>query len=267
MEYSDLHVHSRFSDGAHTVEEIVRAAAEKGLVSVGISDHSFTRFDLRYCMEETAVPAYLEEIRRVRDRYAGQIEVYAGMELDGYTELPDRSGFDYLIGDCHYVRTWDGYHSVDHAIDEQKAAIDAYFDGDPLAYAQAYYETFVSRTAAHRPDILGHFDVVSKFGAVDEEDPVYRRLAADALIACLEITPIVELNTGPLTRGWRNTGFPHAFLLKEVLAHGGRVILSSDAHDARNLAGCFGPAAEFLRSLGFTSHVVLRGGSFSDAAL
>lgn len=267
MRYSDLHTHTTFSDGRQTVEEMVQAAIAKNMISIGISDHSFTSYDLRYCMKEDSLAAYLREIRRVGEKYRDQIEVYAGLEYDGYSELPDRSAFDYLIGDCHYVRTWDGYHSVDHAKDEQWAAIEAYFDSDPLAYARAYYETYVERTRAHRPDILGHFDVVTKHGHVDISDPRYRAMAVEALVACLEITPILEVNTGSVIRGWSGCPFPDPFLLREALAHGGKLMFNSDSHRADTLTGWFDGAAELARSVGFTDMVVLRGGVFETVGL
>ena len=267
MRYSDLHTHTTFSDGLHSVEEMVQSAIRKNMVSIGISDHSFTGFDLRYCMKQDRLQHYLEEIRRVKALYRDQIEVYAGLEYDGYSELPDRSAFDYLIGDCHYIRTYDGYHSVDHAKDEQWATIETYFDRDSMAYARAYYETYVARTQAHRPDILGHFDVVVKHGFIDEQRADYRSLAVEALIACLEITPIVEINTGSVIRKWRDSPFPNEFLMKAILDHGGKILFSSDSHRAETLTGWFDPAAELAKSIGFKSMMLLRNGAFQEVGI
>lgn len=267
MRYSDFHTHTTFSDGIHTVEEMVQGAIAKHMEAIGISDHSYTDFDRRYCIKEEQVGAYLAEIRRVREKYAGQIEVYAGLEYDGYTELKNREQFDYLIGDCHYVKTFDGYHSVDHEKQEQWDAIAAYFGGDAIAYSKAYFETAVQRTQAHRPDILGHFDLSAKFGFVDETDPAYRAMAVEALAACLAVTPIVELNTGAIARGVRSKPYPADFLLPEILRRGGKIILSSDAHRRENLAFWFDAAAERLRAAGFRSIVTLRGGKFEETGI
>ncbi|HTP65908.1 MAG TPA: PHP domain-containing protein [Geobacteraceae bacterium] len=38
-EYIDLHIHSRYSDGLHEPEELVRMAADKGLRAVALTDH------------------------------------------------------------------------------------------------------------------------------------------------------------------------------------------------------------------------------------
>ena len=70
MRYSDLHTHTVFSDGICTMEEMVRAAAEKGLISIGISDHSYTDFDLRYCIREEQLPAYHAQLQRLKAAYA-----------------------------------------------------------------------------------------------------------------------------------------------------------------------------------------------------
>ena len=267
MRYSDLHTHTTFSDGRNSIEEVVKGAIDKGLVSIGISDHSFTPFDLRYCMKEGREGEYLAEIARVRDQYRDQIEVYAGLEYDGYSELENRESFDYLIGDCHYIKTWDGYHSVDHAKDEQWAAIEAYFDSDPMAYARAYYETYVERTQVHRPDVLGHFDVVTKHGFVDEESPIYRKMAAEALAACLKVTPIVEVNTGSVIRKWKDRPFPAFFLLGEICALGGSILFSSDSHCSNTLGGWFDQGVELAKAVGFDSMIVLRAGTFAEIGI
>ena len=267
MRYSDLHVHTAFSDGVHTMEDMVRAAVERGFVSIGISDHSYTPFDLRYCIRQESMPAYHAELCRLKAQYADSIEVYAGLEYDGYSELKDRQLYDYLIGDCHYIKVGDSYFSVDHAAQEQKQTIDEWFGGDPLAYCRAYFETYVERTRLHQPDVLGHFDLVTKFGFVDEDDPAYRRMAADALLACLEVTPLAELNTGAMARGLRKAPYPHLFLLRELLHHGGRIILSSDAHRWENLGFGFGDALALLRAAGFRSVAMLHRGVFEDVGI
>lgn len=268
MNYTNLHTHSTFSDGKYTVEELARLAMENGLPAIGISDHSFTEFDQRYCMRPGRIEEYLREIRRVQAAYKDRIEVYAGLEWDGYSELPEREDFDYLIGSCHYVRVSDGsYHSVDHAREEHWGAINGYFEGDPIAYARTYFETYEARTQAHRPDILGHFDLVTKFGAVGPEDAAYRKMSAEALEACLQVTPVVELNTKPIVRAWKDEPFPGPFLLKQILNFGGKVILSSDFHGPEQLTGWFDEGVELLRGVGFRTMVVMRGGKLEEIGI
>ena len=267
MRYSDLHTHTVFSDGVHTMEEMVRAAVEKDFVSIGISDHSYTPFDRTYCMRKEQIDAYHGELCRLKEAYAGQIEVYAGLECDGYTELTDRERYDYIIGDCHYIQLGGVYFSVDHAREGQEETLRQWFAGDPLAYARAYFDTYVERMRICRPDILGHFDLAAKFGFMPEENPVYRDMAVDALLAVLEVTPVVEVNTGAVARGIRKEMYPNRFLLREILLHGGRVLLSGDAHRCETLGFAFDDARELLREIGFRSVTMLRQGAFQDVGM
>ena len=267
MRYSDLHTHTVFSDGVNTMEEMVRAAVERNFVSIGISDHSYTAFDLTYCMPVERLEDYHAELNRLKALYAGQIEVYAGLEQDGYAELADRGRYDYIIGDCHYIRVGQQYFSVDHDRELQKNTVQQWFGGDAMAYARAYFDTYVERMQLCRPDVLGHFDLAAKFGLVDENSPVYRSMALEALLTVLEVTPILEMNTGAIARGLRKEAYPNRFLLKEILAHGGRVLLSGDAHSCRTLGFAFDDAADLLRENGFRSVVMLQKGVFEEVGL
>jgi hypothetical protein len=69
---ADTHVHTRFSDGAHTVEEVARKAKSFGCDVLGITDHADR--GLRAATRE-----YLEAIQVARRQHPGLI-VMAGLE-------------------------------------------------------------------------------------------------------------------------------------------------------------------------------------------
>ena len=267
MILSNLHTHTVFSDGKQTPRENVEAALARGFASIGISDHGYTHFDLRYCMKKEAVDTYIETLRALKEEYAGRIEVYLGLEYDGYTDLEKRERFDYLIGDCHYVKTSGGYFSVDHCFEGHTALCNDWFDGDYIAFAKAYYEGYTERMLAVRPEVLGHFDLVTKFGMIDEASPVYLGYAKEALVACLSVTPFVELNTGLIARGYRTVTCPAPYLWKEVVAHGGKFVLASDSHDIANLDFYFKECAALLKQNGIRSVAVLKNGAFQEVGL
>ena len=268
LKYTDLHTHTIFSDGAYTVEKLVQLAIEADLAAIGISDHSFTEFDQRYCMKSNKLDEYVKEVRQVQELYKDRIEVYAGLEYDGYSELDGLERFDYLIGSCHYIKAPDGsYHSVDHARGEHWDTINQHFNSDPIAYARTYFETYEARTRAHRPDILGHYDVVSKFNAMGPDDPAYRKMSVEALESCLKITPVIELNTKPIVKAWKDETFPGNFLLKEIYKLNGKIILSSDFHGAEQLGGWFDEATEMLKNIGFKSMILMRKGKLEEVGI
>ena len=266
MRYSNLHTHTTYSDGKQSVRENIESAIEKSMLSLGFSDHSYTDFDLSYCIKKEKLPEYINEVRTLGKEYSGRIEIYLGYELDGFATMEDRGLYDYIIGDIHYVRTSDGLKDVDNSSNHLEN-VNTYFGGDHMAFAAAYYEAYAERIQVIRPDVLGHFDLVTKFGYVDENDPRYRKMALEALEASLAVCPIVEMNTGAMSRGYRKAPYPAIFLLDEIRSRGGRIMLSSDSHSAENLIYYFDESVELLKANGFDSIVMLVGGKFEEIGI
>lgn len=264
MRYSNFHTHTTFSDGKNSIRENIEAAIAKDMISLGFSDHSYTDFDLTYCIKKEDLPKYISEVRAMQAEYADRIEIYLGYELDGFAKMDNRELFDYTIGDCHYVRTPDGLRSVDNNVRDFVDIGETVFGGDYIAFSKAYYEIYAERMPIIRPDILGHIDLVTKFGYVDEDDPRYRAYATEALVASLEVCPIVEMNTGAISRGHRTTPYPAPFMLREIRERGGRIILSSDSHRATDLTASFDDCLEILRANNINSVVALVGGKFEE---
>lgn len=258
MRFSNLHQHSTFSDGKSTMEEVVRAAIAKNFVSIGFSDHSFTACDPSYCMKREQYQNYFAEIARLREKYAGQIDVLTGIEQDYFSE-EDPKLYDYRIGSVHYLILNGKCYDVDGR-EEQAACIANEFGGDLLEYSKRYYELAVKNVEKNKPEIIGHFDVLSKFGVFDEDDPAYRKIAAEALDEAMKTTPLVEINTGAISRGIKTMPYPHTFLIERVLQNGGEVILSADSHHADTIDCHFAECCKLLRGIGF-DHVVQRNAS------
>lgn len=267
MRYSNLHTHTIFSDGTCMPEEMILAAIEKNMLSIGFSDHSPMENTIFYYMRDSAVPAYCREIRRLAEKYKGQIEIALGMELDWLTEGIDRSQLDYIIGDCHDVITCDGPQSIDHCTEVQQRTLREYFGMDSIAYAKAYFRTYAEAMRSMKPDILGHFDLPCKFGLMDESNPAYLSAAREALAAVLEVTPAIELNTGAISRGYRTIPYPAPYLLNDVRQLGGKFILSSDCHAAENVIFAFEEARGLLISHGFDSMLVWKDGALQEVGL
>ena len=267
MKKSNLHTHTDFSDGLHSAEENILSAIEKGFVSVGISDHSLTDFDLSYCMKKEREKEYVDTLRALADKYRGKIQVFCGLELDGASDGSIRRELDYIIGDCHYVFKECAYHSIDHSEEGHLALIKEYFDSDPMRLARAYFETYVDKMIKLKPDILGHFDLVAKYNAMPEESREYQSLATEALLALIPSCPIFEMNTGAVARGIRKTPYPADYLLRELKLHGGKIVLSSDSHDKNNLDFAFDRAVEILKAHGFESVLVLEKNGFVETAI
>ena len=266
MRFSNMHQHSTFSDGADPMEAVVQSAIARNFVSLGFSDHSFTPCDTSYCMKLERYNAYLAEIARLRDQYADRLEVLAGLELDYFSEA-DRSRFDYWIASVHYLILNDTCYPIDHSRPQQLSCIANSCGGSKLEFAKRYYDLVVRNVTRSKPDTVGHFDVITKFGIIDEDDPAYRRVALQALDEVLQICPRIEMNTGAISRGVRQTPYPNIFLLRRVREKGGEVILSSDSHRADTIDCAFPECVATLRTLGFDHIVQLRKDGFHSVAI
>lgn len=267
MNYSNLHTHSVYSDGKNTPSEIIETAIAQNMTAIGISDHSYTFFDTRYCLAEEKNQAYITELRALKAKYASQIDVLVGIELDGFSQGYDKSDFDYVIGSCHYINFGGDYRSVDSSLDGVVDTINTYCDGDPLRFARLYFETYSSLLDAMRPDILGHIDLAAKLGVINEESPKYRKMALETLVDALSHTQLIELNTGAISRGYRKIPYPAPFLLREIKAHGGKIILSSDSHSKDTLTFFFDESLDILRQNGINSIVTYKNGSFEEIGI
>lgn len=256
MRFSNLHQHTTFSDGADTMEAVVQEAIRRDFVSIGFSDHSFTPCDTSYCMKETDYPAYFAEIARLKEKYRDRIDILTGLELDYYSEA-DRSRFDYWIASVHYLIIEGRCYPIDHSRRQQLACIETECGGSLLEFARKYYDCVVRNVARCAPDIVGHFDVITKFGLIDDRDPAYQRIAKSALDSVMQVTKRIEMNTGAIAKKIRQTPYPAPFLLQRVLENGGEIVLSADAHRADTIDCYFRECIAQLRTVGF-DHIVQR---------
>ncbi len=250
MRFSNFHTHTTFSDGKNTAEEMLLSAIDKGFTAIGFSDHSETQCDLSYCMKLSDYPAYFKTVNALKEKYAGKIDVLLGLELDYYSEII-REGLDYTIGSVHYICAKGECHPIDHSREQQEACIASLCGGDPVEMAKRYYDILVEHIGRCRPTFIGHFDVITKFGIFDNPSDRYYDVATEALDAAMAICPVLEVNTGAISRKKRDLPYPADFLLRRIKEKGGEVILSSDSHAVDTLDCFFPESVSILRGVGF----------------
>lgn len=246
MTDKDFHVHTTYSDGDNSPEEMILAAMEKGMTKIGISDHSYTWFDETYCIQKDRIADYKQEIKALKEKYKGQIEVFCGIEQDYYSEEPT-GDYDYVIGSVHYLKVADGFVYVDEDPSLFQKAIDESFGGDVYAFAEGYFATVADVVNKTGADIIGHFDLFSKFNEdvkagkknlfFDPDHPRYVAAWKKAVDALLPFEKYFEINTGGMASGRKTDPYPSAEIQNYIRLHGGKLLLSSDAHKIENL--CF----------------------------
>lgn len=264
---ANFHTHSTFSDGKDEPEEIIKYAIECGFDALGFSDHAFMDHDRRYCMKDTN--GYIAEIQRLKEKYANKIQIYLGTEED-VSHLANRKDFEYIISSLHFIYFQGKYYPLDSNYEYYTTCLNL-FDGNEIALADAYYNTFVECLIKRKPNIIGHFDLVTKFDELHQDrflhNEKYWLLAENYLKKALSIGSIFEVNTGLITRGFRSSPCPHERLLKIIAKEGGKVTLSSDAHEAKHLSSGFVQAKQILREVGFDGSYVLFNGQWEKVSL
>ncbi len=259
---TNYHTHTNMCDGKNTPEEMVVSAIEKGFDAIGFSGHGYTDFDLSYCMKD--MDKYISVINGLKEKYKDKIQVYLGVEEDA-DYLINRADFDYIIGSSHYFKIAGKLYPIDCSPDNFERGVQMY-DGDILRLAQDYYIRFCEYILKRKPDIVGHFDLVTKYDEIGESrflnNADYIRLAEKYMEYALKSDCIFEVNTGAISRGYRKNPYPQENLLHIINKNGGKVTLSSDCHNSDFLDCYFNESKKMLKDIGFDGVYVLYNGEW-----
>ena len=246
----DFHIHTTFSDGKNTPEEMIKAAIDMGLSDIGFTDHSYTSFDTSYCMPAEKREEYFEEINMLKKKYRGRINVLCGIEQDYYADFSSEP-YDYVIGGVHYVFIGGKYIPVDSDPEELEKDVKEYAGGDFLTVCEKYFETVSDVVQKTGADIIGHFDLICKFneknGFFDENDPRYVAAWKSAADKLLQYNIPFEINTGPISRGYKTVPYPNSEMLRYIREKGGKFILSSDSHKKEGICFKFDEYEDYIR--------------------
>lgn len=254
----NLHTHTTFCDGRDTPEDTVKEAIKRGFDSIGFSAHAITEFNIDCELRD--VSGYIEEVNSLKEKYAGIIDIFLGAEFDYYSAglMPDGC-YDYKIGSVHFAKT-DGeeYLDFDYKPEIMRRQINKFFGGNSVAYAKRYYEIMADMPNKIRADIVGHFDLLTKFteknpDILDTGNKEYKSAALEALHAVREKMEFFEVNTGAISRGHRTLPYPAPFILDEMKSLKCKLVLTSDCHSKEFLGCHFNESKEYIKSHGFDS--------------
>ena len=236
---SDLHTHTCFCDGKDTPEEMVLSAIDKGLKTIGLVVHCYTEFEPSYCVDKDSEKAFKKEVKRLKSKYADKIEVKCGIEQD-IRATYDAEGYDYIIGSSHFFWFNGEWYHVDYKKDYFIDVVNKKFGGDYYSAAEHYYENVSKIVDKTHPDIIAHFDLITKFNEnnnlFDTSHPRYVKAVDSAVDELVRYNIPFEINTGAISRGYRGEPYPESYALNRIKAKGGKLVLSSDSHSKENIA-------------------------------
>jgi histidinol phosphatase-like PHP family hydrolase len=102
----DLQMHSTWSDGGESIEELAEGAYELGWSRIGVTDHSYGLPIARGMSMDSARQQH-HEIDGLNEQFSGRVRIYKGVEAnilaDGALDLQsdERSVFEYVIASPH----------------------------------------------------------------------------------------------------------------------------------------------------------------------
>lgn len=252
--FQNLHTHTKYVDGYATAKEMALAAIVSGGDSIGFSEHSHVPFDPEYSMSIEDTPKYISDVLYLKKELEDEIEVFLGLEQDYYTDyVPD--GLEYIIGTVHHIEYEGKFITVDACAKSLKKAADEHFGGDFYALSEVYFATVGDIMNKMDADIIGHFDLLSKFNfdgkIFDESNPRYVKAAISAMDKLMEKNKLFEVNTGAMYRRGKKSPYPSEAFLKELCKRGAEIILSSDSHKPDSLFYMFNEVLGMVRNIGF----------------
>lgn len=251
---ADYHMHTplcRHAEGWPV--DLAARAVELGLAEIGFSDHSpmpSDGFD-DWRMSLSDLPRYLEEVEKARAAFP-QLPIRLGMEVDwlkgGEAWLDQLAGcaeWDYLIGSVHYVGEWN--FDSPYAPHRQR-----WSDFGVEAAWDHYWALFADCARSKRFEILGHADLIKKFGHRPEGD--LRRWYVPAVEALRESGAAFEINTAGLFKDVQEM-YPAEEFVRLACEAGVPLTINSDAHAPGEVGRAFPEAEAMARRCGYTETV------------
>ena len=246
----DLHNHTPLCNHADgTPDEFIKKAIEKGIKIYGFADHAPMEFDYEYRMGFDDMDRYEEEIKKLKEKYKGKIEILLGYEVD-FTPVVDKRvlerNVDYLIGSVHFLDNW-GFDNPEFIKEWDKRDVDDVY--------REYFSKIEKMASSKLFDIAGHIDLVKVFGHKPKTD--IKDLAKDALKAIKKSGMAIEINTAGLRKPVKEL-YPSNELLEMILNEGIDITFSSDAHSPEQVGYKLKDTIEKLKNMGLNEAVYFK---------
>ncbi len=232
--------------------DYAEVALRCGLHEIGISDHSPMPhgFDAEWRMDESELDSYLDEVHHVQTamRPRGLI-VRCGLEADFHPtgvayiqDLLTYHAWDYVIGSVHFIDQWGFDNPDDQAGWEQWNLAEAWC---------AYFDTVGASANSGLFDIIGHPDLLKKYGHKQPDDATVDAAEQRMLTAVQSAGIALEISAAGLRKPIgeiypRNAMIAHAAKLKIPFAYG------SDAHAPQDVGHAMNQCLHTLKKHGIT---------------
>ncbi|MBL4775969.1 MAG: histidinol-phosphatase HisJ family protein [Mariprofundus sp.] len=233
-----------------SVRDYADAAIRCGLKEIGMSDHSPMPggFDKDWRMAQAELPSYLQEVEQTRDALSGQFKLRIGLEADFHpgteayvADMIAAYDWDYVIGSVHYIGDW-GFDNPDCKDVWQKWNVDD-------AYC-AYFDLVKQSAQTNMFDIIGHPDLIKKFGhRADSDSQRIKDAEENMLQAVLKSGAALEISSAGLRKPVKEI-YPHNRIVQRAAELGIPFSFGSDAHSPAEVGHGMDACLSILDSFG-----------------
>lgn len=253
---ADYHMHTPLCGHATgDPEEYVRHGIKNGLKEMGFSDHAplVSHRDPKITMDFDQLPTYLEMIEKVQRQFTKEMTVKIALEADfipGYEQktkaIIEGHPYDYIIGSVHFIRTW-GFDDPDQR--------DSWNSKDVNQVYHDYYELLRQSAKSEMFQIIGHCDLVKKFGHRSTEN-MFDEVKKTAKVF-KDTGVAIEINTAGLRKPVKEI-YPSLDCLKIYCEAGVSLTFGSDAHAPGEVGKDFDKALELAKTAGFKEYLIFK---------
>lgn len=258
----DWHIHTSFSsDSDASIDAMAEQAISLGLNSICFTDHNDYEYPEYYedgtMQFQLDTCNYIKAVAAAKEKYKDKIQIYTGVEQGLQPHLHERINnfdcdlqLDFIIGSSHLVDGADPYYPKYWNLHEPATSINRYFD-----------YILENLSVCHNFDVYGHLDYIIRYAPGQDSNynwHTYQDRIDAILKTLIESGKGIEVNTGGLKYGLKETN-PAYGILKRYKELGGEIItIGSDGHKPEHLAYDFNLIPDILKNAGFDYYTIFK---------
>lgn len=272
---TNYHTHSHYCDGKGELREYVEYALAHNFSVLGFSGHAPVPFPSSFAIHDEEYLNYCNEVRAIKEEYAGRIKILLGLEIDyipgvleDFNPLIQQGGLEYVIGSVHLIPHPDRVDALRKGVEDIPSELwfidgpkqETYDDGlnrifhqDIRSAVKAFFHQNNAMIESQKPTIVGHFDKIvmhNKNRYFTYDEPWFRNLVYETAELIHEKGLIAEINTRGIYKGRHTDFYPAKDTLKFMRDKHIPVLVGTDAHEPANLDR-FEGVFEFLKEIGY----------------
>jgi len=249
-----------------TPEEYINVAIKKGISEFGFSDHAPLPEYLRegITMSPLETETYINMVAELTKKYASQITIRTGFEVD----FPSFNSFDlkylkderidFIIGSCHFISQYN--MDIVSGMSTSKLSEDEWAFDNPYTISEfdkhdvddlyhVYYTIIFEAVNSRMFDIIGHFDLMKKFGHRPKKDFKYIIQKIAQNMSKYDIA--AEINTSGLLKPVKEM-YPSEEIINIFFDNNVPITLGSDSHSPETVGYAFDKAVNMIKKIGYT---------------